>query len=287
MKINKAGIYQLSHDQYNADPAPEPSLRSSLITTIWNHSLKHGWINHPRLNPGYKDESNNKMDHGSAAHDVLLEGGDKLAVIDGKDWRTKAAKEAKETAYAQNKIPVLKDQAATIREMVKHVHEFISETELAEIFTNGKPEQSIFAQYNDVWVRSRPDWLTHDRKIIIDYKTTTDANPETFARKIVNMGYDIQAALAKLINGRTGGPEDCQVIFLVQETDSFECSLVGASPSIIEAGERKIDIVTQQWREALQTGHFPGYGDRIAWAECPPWELARIEERELQALEES
>jgi hypothetical protein len=32
----------------------------------------------------------------------------------------------------------------------------------------------------------------------------------------------------------------------------------------------------------MLTGEWPGYGKRIAWLEAPAWELAKVEEREME-----
>jgi hypothetical protein len=285
----KNGIYQFTEKQYHADPCPKPSLSSSIAGIIWHRTPLHGWMAHPKLNPQYEHTDSGTFDLGSAAHAVILEGNEsKIAIIEADDWRTKAAKEARDEARAAGKIPMLPHQHAEVMAMATAAHEAIAGSELAGIFQDGNPEQTAIA-HDGIWMRGRFDWLTTDRKIILDYKTVgRSASPESFLRSSVfSFGYDIQAAMYLHLNALTGGPEDAKFVWLVQETEApYACSLCGASPSLIESGQRKLSSVIDQWTECMLTGVWLGYGKRIAWLEAPAWELAKVEERELQEYEE-
>jgi hypothetical protein len=61
--------------------------------------------------------------------------------------------------------------------MVAANQKFISTTELAGIFELGEAEQSILWQEDNAWCRCRPDLLSSDRRIVVDYKTTENAEP--------------------------------------------------------------------------------------------------------------
>ena len=47
----------ISAEAYHADPAPEPSLSSSVAKILVNLSPAHARIAHPRLNPDYRPRS--------------------------------------------------------------------------------------------------------------------------------------------------------------------------------------------------------------------------------------
>lgn len=274
----------MSESDYHADPCPEPSLSASIAGIIWHRTPLHGWMAHPKNPIGLVRTESGTFDLGSAAHAVILEGNeDKIAIIEADDWRTKAAKEARDVARTAGKIPMLPHQHAEVMAMTTAAHLAIQGSELDGIFSDGKPEQSVIA-HDGIWMRGRFDWLTTDRKIILDYKTVSrSANHESFLRSSVfQFGYDIQASMYLHLNQLTGGPEDAKFVWLVQETEApYACSLCGASPSLIESGQRKLSRVIDQWTECMLTGEWPGYGKRIAWLEAPAWELAKVEEREL------
>lgn len=276
--------------EYHADPCPVPSLSASIAGIIWHRSLLHGFMAHPRLNKEWVPTESVTLDLGKAAHSLILEGDEsKIVVVDAEDWRTKAAKEARDEARASGKVPMLPHQFATVKAMADAAKTAINESEIAGILDDGKPEQTIIAHHDGIWLRGRLDWLTTDRKIILDYKTVgRSANPESFLRSSVfSFGYDIQAAMYLLLNKLSGGPEDAKFLWLVQETEEpYACSICGASPSLVESGNRKLASVMSMWKEAMLTGKWPGYGNRIAWLEAPAWEVAKIEEREMQQFME-
>lgn len=285
----KPGIYDIPAAEYHADPCDDPSLTQSIAGIIWHRTPLHGWMAHPRLNPNCRKFESDSFDLGSAAHAMLLEGDDgKLACIDADDWRTKAAKEARDSARDSGMVPLLNKDYDKVLRMRDAAFDYLEASEIRGIFADGRPEQTVIA-HDGIWLRGRFDWLTADRKIIMDYKTVgRSANPESFLRSSVfQYGYDIQAAMYLHLNKLTGGPEDAKFVWLVQETEApYACCLMGASPSMIETGMRKLTSVINQWTECLLTGEWPGYGNRIAWLEAPAWELSKVEEREIQEYEE-
>ena len=66
--IDRPGIYELSAEEYHADPCPTPSLSSSIARTLLASSPHHAWWEHPRFNPGRVREEDEKFDLGTAAH---------------------------------------------------------------------------------------------------------------------------------------------------------------------------------------------------------------------------
>lgn len=285
----KTGIYSMPASEYHSDPCPEPSLTQSIAGIIWHRTPLHGWMVHPRLNPACRSIESDAFDLGSAAHSLILEQDEsRFCIIEADDWRTKAAKELRDEARATGQVPMLAKDYLRVKAMRDAAHKFISGSELRGLFQGGEPEQTAIA-HDGIWMRGRFDWLSTDRRIVLDYKTSgKSANPESFLRSSVfQFGYDIQAAMYLYLNQLTGGPEDAKFVWLAQETEApYACSLMGASPSLIETGQRKLSSVIDQWTECLLTGEWTGYGNRIAWLEAPAWELSKVEEREIQEIEE-
>ena len=81
--------------------------------------------------------------------------------------------------------------------MVRVAKNKIESSELAGIFKNGKPEQTLTWKEGNIYCRARLDFLRNDHLVILDYKTTDSADPEACVRKIGQMGYDIQASFYK------------------------------------------------------------------------------------------
>jgi len=277
-----AGVHQMPDDRYHADPCQEPSLSASIAKILWHKTPLHAWHAHPRLNPEHEPINKTAFDLGTACHAVLLEGDmSKIVHVEASDWRTKAAQAERELAYCAGLTPMLPKQIDQVKRMADAAFEFIARSQLAGLFDDGLPEQTLIAQYQGVWLRGRTDWMTADRKIIVDYKTVGQgADIETFGRAIFTQGHDIQAAMYGLLNGLTGGPPETSFIWLVQEVaPPHVCRLIGASGAVDEMGEHKLMRSIGIWKDCLSSGVWPGYSTRIEYPDPPPWELAKLEQR--------
>lgn len=267
---------------YHADPCEQPSLSSHIANILLRQSPAHAWYAHPRLNPNYRPTEATKFDYGTAAHAMLLEGDrDALMVVDAPDWRTKAAKEAREAAYAAGKTPILLRQFDKVEAMVWRAKAVAG----AFLSEHGKPEQTVMWQEPGIWCRARPDWL--QGTVILDYKTTTNAAPGYVCdRVLAQMGYDVQAAFyLRGLKATTGA--DHTWVWLFQETEApFACSLVSMGPAMLTIAERKVEKAIGIWRQCIATGSWPAYEQRVHYAEPTPWQLAQSEEMDADIQED-
>ena len=263
----------------SADADGVPALSASIAHILVSKSSLHAWHAHPRLNPEYRSEESVEFDYGRAAHAVLLEGSEaSLHVIEADDWRTKAAKEARDAARESGKTPMLTRQVHRVRAMVKAAQEYVEGSEIAGIFKDGEPEHSLHWQEGATHCRSRLDWITADRRIVLDYKTSANANPDAFVNGAVAYGYTMQEAFyrrgVKAIYGK-----EPKFAFLVQEKEPpYVCSLVAFDPAMQEMGDRAVQYALACWQSAMQSGKWRGYPNRIAYLSPPAWYAARTEE---------
>jgi hypothetical protein len=192
MMIDKPGSYKIRMEEYQNDPCEIPSLSRSTIQDLIYRSPAHAWFNHPRLNPNFKpEEGEKKFDIGQVAHSLLLEGLDNAAVIEADDWRTKAAKEQRDKARSEGKVPLLLHQFEEVGKMVTAADRQIIACKELGIgiisLESENSETSCIWQEEETWFRIRPDWISKDHKLIVDYKTTgISVNPSELARHIVN-----------------------------------------------------------------------------------------------------
>jgi hypothetical protein len=284
--IDSPGIYKLSMDEYQADPCIEPSLSRSILQMLIYKSPAHAFVNHPRLCKDIAmrpEEKLEKFDLGSAAHSLFLEGLDIAVLVDGDDWRKKEAREARDKARSEGKIPLLLDQYEKVQKMVTIANKAIfecDELKIGSLKLQGDSEESYFWKEEDIWLRIRPDWVSHDKKIILDYKTTAQsANPNDLARTVINMGYDIQSALY------TRGvhaicQSDPKFIFVFQETvEPYLCSIIALPPDFMEMGKSKVEYGIFLWQECLRMGKWPGYPSQVSWINLPAWASVAWEQR--------
>jgi len=285
--IKKPGFYEMSDAQYHADPCPTPSLSATIAKIMVTRSPAHAYWEHPRLNPSFQREESEAFDIGTIAHDALLQGANRIEVIDADSWRTNAAKEARAAARAKGLIPLLAKNYDRVSLMVKIANDAIADCPDLSGLTlrDGKAEQVIVWQDIGTWCRSKLDWLAHDRAVILDYKTCSgSAEPNDAMRThIIPHGFDVQAAfylrgLRCIVPTATA----TKFVFLIQETDApYCCSFVGMPPAFIEFGEHKVSAAIRTWAACLRDNTWPAYPNRIFWPDVPPWAEARYLEREM------
>jgi hypothetical protein len=264
---------------YHADPAPEPSMSSGIAKILVSQSPMHAWYAHPRLNPYHMSEESQDFDRGSAAHALLLEGDDKMVEVAFDDWRKKEAKELRAQIREAGKLPLLSKHVASVRKMVTIAKTALADSELAINLSDCYAERSVIWPAGGIWGRARFDLQHRTRRILIDYKTTENADPQSFARQIIGLGYDVQAAHYAEAYQAAWSAEPT-FVFLVQEREPpYACSLVGVDPMMLELGQQKLEFAAKLWKQCITSGKWPGYSNRISWAAPPAWALESFEIR--------
>lgn len=275
------GIHAIDAATYHADPCETPSLSNSIVRLLATRTPRHAWMAHPRLNPARRliEDAEQKFDIGSAAHSLLLEGEDCVRVIDAPDWRTNAAKAARDTARGEGLIPLLPRQHAAVTAMADAARAYIDTTQLRGIFQRGKPEQTVIWRDSlHVLCRARPDWMTDDYSEILDYKSTAVEGPGDFMRRnMVAHGYDTQAVFYPR-GVEALGHRRPRFLFLVQEAVApFLCYLVEPAASMVELATHKLLRALPLWRDCLASNRWPGYSVDVHQAEAPNWALQEEE----------
>lgn len=185
MKITEPGlVYDMSDEDYHADPVEGGSLSSSFARRLTEHvPAKAEAIQRNR-------KPTSSMTLGKAAHLGALGAGPELIVWQ-HDGRTKAGKaERAERAAdiaAERVVAVTEAEAEQVAGMIRALHD---DPEVAAMLASGKPEVSAFWQERGIWLRARYDLLGASP---YDYKTTDDASALGFERAMSTYGYHQQA----------------------------------------------------------------------------------------------
>lgn len=288
--IDTPGIYDISAEEYHADCCLEPSLSASVIHILLSQSPRHAWYSHVRLNSEFVAEERDNFDRGTAAHAYLLEGNASLEIIDAPDFRTKAAREARDAARAAGKTPLLAKHWQDVLDMVEAATRQLDEfRDPPRPFTAGKPERTIVwmepVGSKVVWCRARVDWLADDRLTVDDYKSTAaSANPEAWTRTMFGAGADIQAAWYRR-GVRAVAGVDPKFRFCVQENFApFLLSVISLGPMAMDLAEKKVRFALELWARCLSTDEWPAYPQQTCYADLPAYEEARWIAREEASL---
>lgn len=270
------GLHEgIAEEQYHADLlCDEPTLSRSIARLLLDKSPLHAWTAHPRLNPAYRAKRTDTLDVGRAIHALALTNVDLCDVIDASDWKTKAAQEARDKSHQLGRVPVLPAQYKMISDMAEALQPFLVDLPEAR--------REVTGIYRDAGVlcRVRFDFLPHDPAApIYDYKTTTDATPQAFARAAWRYGYDLQAAwyarAHKVLRGYAPGG----FIFIAQEkAPPYAVTLHRLTDGAYEYAERRCDEALTTWGRCLRLNDWPSYEPIIHEITAPPWSFDRDED---------
>lgn len=284
--IDNPGIYfDVPVDDYFRDCCPDPSLTQSVAKILLDRSPLHAWHAHSRLNPAFVRDEPTKFDIGNVAHALLISRGKNIAVVDAEDWRTKAAKEAREAAAKEGKLGVLRHHYERAAIMATRAHEQLAAAGIQNAFRVGNGEVVIAWKIGEEWARSMIDWLSPDRRTVWDYKTTAaSAAPHKLGAKMADDGWPLQAAFHA--NGLdTLDPENAgrrRHIFVCQETEEpFALTIAEMSESAMTMGRKQLQAAAGVWARCMAAGKWPGYPSAPVRPEYPGWAESRWLDREL------
>lgn len=286
----------MPHGDYIRDPVPGRSLSSTGARLLIPPNCPRKF-DYQRRHPSMPSLA---FELGTAAHRPVLGAGPELVVVDAISWRTDDAKAQKKAALAAGQIPVLPHQFDQVEEMAAAVREHPLAGKLLAP-GSGVPEQSLFWRdpESGVMCRARFDWLsglktTSGKLIVVDYKTTTCADPDKLVSAIRRYRYHMQAAwyIDAVIGCRLA--DDAVFLFVFQETERPYVITVMELHDIrgLWIGRELNDHARKVYARCMELGVWPGhsgaqklfkkgpdvnYDDDVLTADLPDWETRDME----------
>lgn len=262
-KIDKPGLYEIDAEFYHGDCCVGPSLSASGAVTIEDECPRIFW-NDSYLNPDREESERKAFSLGTCAHLMFLEPhlmDSKVAIIEADDYRTKVAKELRDLAVSSGLTPILSHQFEGVKamrtELMKHQVAGLA-------FKGGKPEQTYIWQdeKTGVWCKARPDWVPNSGSYLIDYKTSTTANPEVFMRNAPKLGYYQKAAWQLEGVEKVTGKRPGQFWFVLQSINAPHLSSVFRLQSddpMLSLYDAKNAQAREKFAKSVKNGYWPGY----------------------------
>lgn len=288
----------MNTDKYHADllngTDTPPSLNASIAKILVTETPRRAWLEHPRLNPNYAQDESGKFDMGKAAHNFLLEGGDKLVVVrpeenrnkptkehpDGKipeGWTNDAMRSAAAMARENGCIPMLPEEYEQVRLMGEMAKDTMRKNGIS--FADMLCEHPIAFQIDGTHCRARLDMLSNDYTMRLDYKTTSAKTPEEWIRRYLSpMGHDIQDDFHSRAVEAEYGVMPRSLFLVQQDFGDYDCFLVELSPAFKEMARVKVERALKIWNVCLEENYWPGFQSGVIVAEPTSWQLADAEE---------
>ncbi len=281
----RSGCYTITAAEYHADPCIKPSLSASLADTLYRKSPGHAWLEHPRLNPKFMPETHSKFDIGTVAHAAMLQGAAPFKTVQSDDWKNGPARQERDEIRASGLIPILEKEWEQIRTMIKAARWQLRQIPDATTFSagQGEAEQTLIWRDGSVYCRARIDWLDLKHRILWDYKTSDNAQPQAWgARQMYDIGADIQSSFycrgAAMVFGK-----NFQFRFVVQETsEPYALSIVALDPEAEEIARNKVEDAIHTWSVCQRRQHWPLYQARIYHVSPPIWMMKETETKKIQ-----
>ncbi len=272
------------HKVYHLDPAPEPSLSTSIAELLVEKSPRHAWEAHPRLNPDWKParDPTEEMDDGSALHTLVLGDGAQLLLVPHNDWRTDEAKFLRRRGWDSHQIPVLMPRLEHLKETARTIRaELRAHPGCRELFEVGDAEVTCMWEEDRAWCRLRVDWLPRSRGApVFDLKFTgTSAAAEDWERKVWEENGLRTAFYRRGIAAcREAKPSEYRLI-VCETKPPHGINVFAAASDVIAEGEQAAELAIQMWRacRTLRT-KWPSYQKKIHYVELPTWRLRQLED---------
>lgn len=289
--IDRPGIYEdFPIADYFADPCPVPSLSQSIAKILIDASPAHAMYAHPRLSPVKPIQDDEKYVTaravGDVAHKLILMRGRDIVVCDFPDWRTNAAKEKRDAAIADGKIPILAKDMDRVQSMGAAI---LGQMRRHEAFPlpPGRSEVVLAWEEYGIWFRCLVDWLSADCTLIHDVKTTARTiPPHEVPAKLAEDGWDIQAAMIERGLNRLDPGNAGRRLFRfisIEQHAPYGLLVNELSESVMTMGRRRLNFAIRVWRHCCTTGEWPVYPPTIQRPEFPGWAEAKWLDRESAA----
>jgi hypothetical protein len=272
----------LSAEEYHAD---KTSVSSSGLRALLAPGCpaQFKWdCDHPK--PPKKE-----FDFGHVAHKLVLGEGDQVEIVDYPDWKKLDARDQRDNAHAEGRIPILTKDYETAAAMAFQIRQHPIAGPLFEP-ESGRAELSLYwtDPATGVRCRVRPDWLKElpGMTLAVDYKSCRDANPEAVSRAIRDYAYHQQDALYVEGIWRVLDPADVRFVFVFQsKTAPYLITVRELTQQDRDIGRARNERALRIYAECEASGVWPdwtGSVTEIPQISMPTWDTIRQAEEFLQ-----
>lgn len=281
----ESGLYlDVESADYHAD-IWGPTLSRSIAHRILTNSERHAREIHPRLGDGapFAEEGTDDRNHGDLIHGLILGRGTEVVRVEADDWRTKAARDARDEALADGRLPMLgrqvdaalsaaKGVTLALREAGVVVEEHIREAVALWL------EPSPFNRSAGIACRARLDLLLRAEGVIRDLKIVRDAAPYRSRawQQLARYGADLQdpvyrSAVETLFPDLAGRTR--MEFWVCERLPPYGVVRVDLGGVARELARRRWLRAVERWEASVLSGSWPNYPAAPVIAEAPPWAI--------------
>ena len=273
MSDRKPGIYRdISNSEYHSGEGLAASHLRELLRSPLHYIT--------RVNTSSKETPAMKL--GTAVHCAILEPERfEIEYIEAPviDRRTKDGKALWSELEQSGRIVLSSDEYLKITQMASAVrnHEIAS-----KLIFGGAAEQSVYWNQQvssldvpEILCKARPDYIKPLKKgyVIVDIKTTQDANISEFQKKAYYQWcYHLQAA--HYVRGFEAVTSEKVVAFMyiaIESEPPYAISVFKAGDDYLEAGKKKTHELYELYANCVANDSWPSYSSEIQELRLPKW----------------
>lgn len=262
-----------------------PAMSQSKLKDL-RKSPKHFWAKHlaPERIP---DTETDAMRFGKAVHMCLFE--HQLFIKNyvaepNVDKRTKEGKLEFATFIANSAGKTI--ISANDMEAVKCIRDAVLNKKTSrKLLNNGLPEHELYwiDPETGIHCKAKLDYLIEPCKqfpngLILDLKTTINADPTEFAKSIYNFGYYNQMAFycnaVKIIYKTSDYP--LFIYIPVEKSAPFECYFFAGDETMLEIGLQENSRLLKLYSNCTTSGKWYGYEDKVQTISLPNWAINKL-----------
>jgi len=257
------------------------ALSPHVAHVLETESPLHAWTYHRRLG-GKPKPSTSPQALGTIMHNLFLEGGDRVVALEHLDYKTKAAKQARAEVLGAGLFPCLSEKLVEARICVDRWTEHLARIRINGApfsFAGGTVESLLSWEEQGTLCHGRPDWVSKDRALILDLKTTGGSvAPEMCAASMLRSAGVIQdhayRSAIELDEPELAGRVNAVFLFAqVVEPYALTPIMCGATMREIGCGRWRRSLAT--WATCLRTNQWPPFTTVPIYVEAPGWALHR------------
>lgn len=273
---------RIVHGMSEADYHATPALSAGGAWALANDCPAIYWHTSP-FNPSAASfETGKIMDVGTAVHLAALEPDrlqERTVIVDADDWRTKAAKEARDVAYDTGRVPLLLKDIDLVNRLAAALR---ANEHAAKLLDGAATEVSYFWRSDDgVDCKARADIITRDGAIA-DLKASASASPQFFQRQAMNAGHFLRAPFYMDGWNVLGGNARDYFFIVVAREEPNLITVCKLDEQALEWGRMHIRRAMTIFKQCRKHGLWPAYCEAPVTLGLPDWAHYRLADQEQE-----
>lgn len=205
-----------------------------------------------------------------------------IALHDFKDFRTKEAREFRDSALASGKIVV---DAKQMAEGQKAREQVLKNKDARKVVEESLSQVVVMAKIRDVQFKGLVDFVPKNSPYLVDFKTTSSFTPKGIASAVGDYGYHVQAYLYNKLYNEMMGEERNRFRFIWQmSTPPYEVAVTELASVDISSGGEYANFLFSKLVRAAKADKWPNiFDDKIAMISRPNYAMYQ-EEEEMEGI---